>query len=357
MVQADYLFLMTDVDCLYTTNPRKDPHAQPVEVVDYPANLAVNVSSRGSALGTGGMATKLVAARLATSAGVTTIITRSSKPGNVFDVVTGLEAAKAQRLPTSLSVLTNAASEAASTLSGSTVVDDGSANDARLPLHTRFLPNPSPVGDRSFWVLYGLAPHGTVYIDRGAHRALRRRANLLPTGVVAVHGHFNQQEAVRLVVVLDHVAAALRPPASRPATPSLSSMPSSAPPTPGGSTPGVSMSGKPSTLGGLSGYEASCEILDGPSLEPAVATPASASQPETPSSRGVPYRARSRPSSVALDGEEVGRALVNYSSAEIERIKGLQSGEIERVLGYAESEYVALRGNVSLLSGTEKGEA
>lgn len=45
---------------------------------------------------------------------------------------------------------------------------------------------------------------------------------------------------------------------------------------------------------------------------------------------------------------EVGRALVNYSSAEIKRIKGLQSTKILGVLGYADSEYVALRQNVSL---------
>ena len=45
---------------------------------------------------------------------------------------------------------------------------------------------------------------------------------------------------------------------------------------------------------------------------------------------------------------EVGRALVNYSAAEIVRIKGLQSTEIEGVLGYADSEYVALRENISL---------
>ena len=44
---------------------------------------------------------------------------------------------------------------------------------------------------------------------------------------------------------------------------------------------------------------------------------------------------------------EVGRALVNYSAAEIARIKGVRSGEIQGLLGYAESEYVALRENIS----------
>jgi glutamate 5-kinase len=83
MVQADYLFLMTDVDCLYDKNPRSNPDAKAISVVEDIAELTADVNSAGSSLGTGGMSTKIVAARLATSAGVTTIITRSSKPGNI----------------------------------------------------------------------------------------------------------------------------------------------------------------------------------------------------------------------------------------------------------------------------------
>ncbi|KAH0254965.1 glutamate 5-kinase, partial [Aureobasidium melanogenum] len=77
MVQADYLFLMTDVDCLYDSNPRSNPNAKAIEVVEDIGDLVADVSSAGSSVGTGGMATKITAARLATSAGVTTIITRS----------------------------------------------------------------------------------------------------------------------------------------------------------------------------------------------------------------------------------------------------------------------------------------
>ena len=57
-------------------------------------------------------------------------------------------------------------------------------------------------------------------------------------------------------------------------------------------------------------------------------------------------------------GEEIGRAVVNYSATEITRIKGLRSSEIESVLGYADSEYVAFRENVSLYesgNGRERG--
>jgi hypothetical protein len=58
-------------------------------------------------------------------------------------------------------------------------------------------------------------------------------------------------------------------------------------------------------------------------------------------------------SMLVAKGEEVGRAVVNYSSAEVARIKGLRSGEIMDVLGYADSEYVAFRENVSLF-GADK---
>lgn len=98
MIQADYLFLMTDVDCLYDKNPRTHSDAKAIEVVENIADLDVDVSSAGSSLGTGGMSTKIVAARLATAAGVTTVIARSSKPGNIFDVVSYIENKKSSQL-------------------------------------------------------------------------------------------------------------------------------------------------------------------------------------------------------------------------------------------------------------------
>jgi len=184
MVQADYLFLMTDVDCLYDSNPRTNPNAKAIAVVEDISKLTADVSSRGSALGTGGMSTKIVAARLATAAGVTTVITRSSKPGNIAEIVAYAEALK----------------------NGSEKKDDGgsSATPADIPtppLHTRFLPSQTPIPDRRFWLLHGLAPHGTIYVDQGAAKALAGHAGLLPVGIVDVDGSFSQQECVRLVAV------------------------------------------------------------------------------------------------------------------------------------------------------------
>ncbi|KAI1916238.1 Glutamate 5-kinase [Ophidiomyces ophidiicola] len=243
MVQADYLFLMTDVDGLYTCNPRNNPDAQVIEVVEDISALEADVSTTGSSLGTGGMSTKIVAARLATSAGITTIITRSSLPGNISKIINHLE--DPQNDPAHLG--------------------KDAATRTTAPLHTRFLPSLAPMHSRSFWVLHGLTPHGTLYIDHGAYCAILNKASLLPAGVVAVEGHFSQQEAVRVVVVERRSASALN--------------------------------------------------------------------------GDFPHHGE--------EPKEVGRALVNYASAEIALIKGLRSTQIHSVLGYADSEYIALRENIS----------
>ncbi|BAE65361.1 unnamed protein product [Aspergillus oryzae RIB40] len=246
MVKADYLFLMTDVDCLYTANPRHNPNARPIEVVSDISSLEADVSSAGSSLGTGGMSTKIVAAKLGTSAGVTTIITKSSKPGNVHEIVKYLQQVKQEEHTHTTTTMNGTVTEAP-------------------PLHTRFLPSDHPVQSRTFWLLHGLKPHGTIFIDHGAYSALQKKASLLPAGVVGVDGHFAQQEAVRLVVV----------------------------------------------------QRLSPDSLNGDFLHH------------------------------GQEPKEVGRALVNYGSLEIERIKGHRSTQIQTLLGYADSEYVALRENIS----------
>ena len=290
MVQADYLFLMTDVDCLYTKNPRTHPDAEVISVVDDISTISADVSSAGSSLGTGGMSTKLVAARLATSAGVTTIITRSSKPGNISEIVQYVQSLKGSTSDSSSPASSNSNSSTSSSVAAPKIEPLPTP-----PLHTRFLPDPHPIRDRRFWLLHGLAPHGTIYIDEGAHRALLGKAGLLPVGVVDVEGPFAQQEAVRLVVV------------KRTGTPLNAHHPS----LPNGST-----------------------STNADDTAERVASGVTASQlDETANPKPV----------------EVGRALVNYSSVEVARIKGLRSADIQGVLGYADSEYVALRENISLV--------
>ncbi|ORX43707.1 glutamate 5-kinase [Hesseltinella vesiculosa] len=170
MAKADYLFLLTDVDCLYTDNPRTNPDAKPVQVCEDIGKLRdqVSVASGGSALGTGGMATKLIAAELATAAGVTTVITHGSKPGRIFEII--------------------------------------DEKPSATPLHTRFIAKNNPMIDRKWWILHGLHTAGTIYVDQGAAKAVVAqglRSNLFAAGIVDVQGPFNIQQAVNICLRLN----------------------------------------------------------------------------------------------------------------------------------------------------------
>lgn len=205
MVNADYLFLMTDVDCLYTDNPRVNPDATPILVVDDISKLRVDVSSAGSNVGTGGMTTKLIAAELATSAGVTTIICKSSVPDNIHLIVRYLQTHD-DPVPTSAEVSGDEDNDGTATPS---LENDPEVQERELeqlaqvevPPFTRFL-RKDPIKDREFWILHGVASHGSVYIDHGAYRAITRsnKAGLLPVGVIDVRGDFHTLECVDIYV-------------------------------------------------------------------------------------------------------------------------------------------------------------
>jgi glutamate 5-kinase len=89
LVRADWLCLMTDVSALYTANPNSDPDAQPIHDVDDVARLHVDTSTRGTQWGTGGMATKLTAARMATAAGCSMVICHFGDPGACLRIMQG----------------------------------------------------------------------------------------------------------------------------------------------------------------------------------------------------------------------------------------------------------------------------
>ncbi|ORX47990.1 glutamate 5-kinase [Hesseltinella vesiculosa] len=170
MVKADYLFLMTDVDCLFSDNPRSNPDARPITVCHDVEALRreVKVTSPGSALGTGGMVTKLVAADLATSAGVTTIIARGSTPENIPRII---------------------------------------SDEQNPPLHTRFVAQPKPLVDRMWWILYGLQTQGTIVVDANLAQQIADSSSsqkcpvsLFAHSITGVEGNFVEHQAVQVVV-------------------------------------------------------------------------------------------------------------------------------------------------------------
>lgn len=362
MVQADYLFLMTDVDCLYDKNPRSNPDARPITVVEDIAELEADVSSAGSALGTGGMSTKIVAARLATSAGVTTVITKSSKPGNIAAIIRHAEAQKAARMSSRSSVvnfqddgvpLTQTATlnlhitnHNLATPSTSTPQDTPARTPSPQPtidippLHTRFLPISHPIRDRYFWILHGLAPHGTIYVDNGAWKALSGKAGLLPVGIVDVDGQFAQQEAVRIVVVKRLSPTNNNTSLSSPSSTTTTSTPTTSNPiTSTASSNTHHHHHHPTPISPTPNRNQLYERSHPPLIHSLSSSHIISTPPQYELHNPAPV--------------EVGRAVVNYSAAEIRRIKGLHSTQIHDALGYADSEYVALRENIAFF-GIEK---
>lgn len=326
MVGADYLFLMTDVDCLYDSNPRSNPAAKPIEVVENILDLNVDVSSAGSALGTGGMSTKIVAARLATAAGITTIITRSSLPGNIAAITSYLEAKKAADRDSR---------------SGQDKPFDSSISTAakqRPPLHTRFLPSLQRVRDRPFWLLHGLTTHGTVYVDHGAARALSAGRNLLPVGVIDAKGEFSRHECVSIV----ESSRAQTDGNATTATTSSHARANSTPHRP--LTHRITSSN--SSLKGTA--QAPLDPPEAFALHSASGNNGSRSGTSTPSPSSSQILPSVGPAQRTGLEIEIGRAIVNYSVNEIKLIAGLKSTEITTVLEYADTDYVAFRDNVAL---------
>ncbi|HEY9779677.1 MAG TPA: glutamate 5-kinase [Leptolyngbyaceae cyanobacterium] len=212
LVEADWLFLLTDVDRLYSADPRSFPDAQPITLVKHIEQLAqmqVQTGDRGSQWGTGGMMTKISAARIATAAGVRTVITQGRFPHNIEKILQG---------------------EA---------------------IGTQFEPQLQPSSARKRWIAYGLIPVGKLFLDEGAIVAIcQAGSSLLAAGITAVEGEFDTQEAVQL-----------------------------------------------------------CD----------------------------------------KNGKEIARGIVNYSSAELNQIRGRHSKEISAILGYAGAETVVHRDNLALI--------
>lgn len=142
------------------------------------------------------MVTKLIAAELAASVGVTTIITRSSLPGNISAIVKHLESLSSRPQTPGDHPHVNPITSAVVTTPRSSPPPPNN-----VPLHTRFLPKRS-FRDRQFWLLHGMSPRGRILIDEGAFKALTRveKAALLPVGVLDVEGSFSRDEAVTLTV-------------------------------------------------------------------------------------------------------------------------------------------------------------
>ena len=155
-IGAAVLVLLTDLDGLYTADPRL--HADATLVTRVPVDdplLAIRAGSGGSGRGSGGMASKLEAARIASWSGVRTVIANSTTSG----------------------VLARA------------IADE--------PVGTSFEAHRRKLSARKLWIAFASRVAGTVTVDDGARRALvERQTSLLPAGVVEVSGRFGEGDTV-----------------------------------------------------------------------------------------------------------------------------------------------------------------
>ena len=160
LIDADALFIATDIDGFYTANPRTRPDARPLDVVETltPAHFAM-AGGAGSGVGTGGMRTKLEAAAKAAAAGIETFL------------FNGTQAA-------TLSALSRGAL-----------------------LGTRFRPAQNRLAARKYWLRNVPVEAGAIVVDTGAANAMGQKgASLLPGGVATAEGDFRRGDMVELVL-------------------------------------------------------------------------------------------------------------------------------------------------------------
>jgi glutamate 5-kinase len=209
LVDAELLVLLSDIDGLFTADPRKEKSAQLVrDVPEITPEIEALCGGAGSKLGTGGMATKIQAARIAMHSGIITVIANMKEKDIIRRVIDG------------------------------------------ETVGTVFWPSTNKMENKKRWIAFSSSICGKVYVDEGAARALVKEGkSLLPSGITGVEGSF---EIGNTVVI------------------------------------------------------------------------------------------------AGVDGVEIARGIVSYSSDEIERIKGAQTRDILRILGYKDYDEVVHRNNLAL---------
>jgi glutamate 5-kinase len=158
LLGAELLLLLTDAEGVFTADPRSNPAARLVpEVTEFEALGELDIGHATSPLGSGGMRSKVVAAEMATAAGIPTVIASGLNPGTVLTAAAGEQ------------------------------------------IGTRFAARESRYSSFKLWLKYAKPTRGRVLVDAGAARALREGGtSLLPVGVVDVSGDFDAGDAVEV---------------------------------------------------------------------------------------------------------------------------------------------------------------
>ncbi len=160
-IDADVLIMLSDIDALYDKNPRKFADARPIHTVyEITEDIMRSAGGRGAEYATGGMKTKIEAARIASNAGFSIVLANGRLKNVIGRIIAGEE------------------------------------------IGTVFMPK-RKLSNRSRWILNSAAG-GTIFIDEGAMRAIKNRKSLLPSGITSIKGAF---EAGSVVMLNDNAKA------------------------------------------------------------------------------------------------------------------------------------------------------
>lgn len=165
LVEADLLVLLTDTAGLFTADPRVDTSASLIEEIrEIDESMEAAAGGAGSSVSTGGMASKLTAAKIASWSGVETVIASARRPEVLHQAINRV---------------------------------DG--------VGTRFVARDQRLAARKLWIAFALPASGRIVVDAGARRALEERnSSLLPAGIRSTDGSFAVDDAVEIV---DHEGA------------------------------------------------------------------------------------------------------------------------------------------------------
>lgn len=158
LVDADALIILSDIDGVYTANPQTEPNAKLIsEIPEITQEIEALAGGAGSAVGTGGMSTKIEAAKIATAAGVTMVIASGGEDGMIRRVMQGEE------------------------------------------IGTLFPPKDAHVRARKAWLAFGKRISGVLVVDAGCVKALKHGSSLLAAGIVATEGDYQAGSTVRVL--------------------------------------------------------------------------------------------------------------------------------------------------------------
>ena len=158
-ISADQLILLTDIDHLYSSDPKTDSEAKPIkEIINTSELNKLGLVNKQSTWGTGGIKTKLSAAKIATESGIKVQLADGRDPKTLGKILDGEK------------------------------------------IGTIFHPHPNPIGNRKSWLSHAIKPVGEIHLDNGASEAIKNKgASLLLVGVKKVSGSFISNQPVKVI--------------------------------------------------------------------------------------------------------------------------------------------------------------